>query len=84
MKYLLDKGFIRPSISLWGAPGLFIKKKDGSLKTFIDYRQLNKTTIKNKYSIPRIDDLFCHLQDARHFSMIDLRLSYHQVRLRVI
>ena len=58
LKDLLDKGFIRPSISPWGAPILFVKKKDGSLRICIDYRQLNKVTIKNKYPIPRIGDLF--------------------------
>ena len=56
LKHLLDKGFIRPSISPWGAPLLFVRKKDGSLKMCIDYRKLNKVTIKNKYSIPKIDD----------------------------
>ena len=62
MKYLLDKGFIRPSISPWGAPELFVKKKDGSLKMRIDYRQLNKVTIKKKYLIPRIDDLLTNFK----------------------
>ena len=61
LKELLDKGFIRPSTSPWGALVLFVKKKDGSLRFCIDYRQLNKVTIKNKYSLPRIDDLFDHL-----------------------
>ena len=61
LKDLLDKGFIRPSFSPWGAPILFVKKKDGSLRLCIDYRQLNKVTIKNKYPIPRIDDLFDQL-----------------------
>ena len=58
LKELLDKGFIRPSTSPWGAPVLFVKKKDGSLRLCIDYRQLNKVTTKNKYPLPRIDDLF--------------------------
>ena len=58
---LLDKGFIRPSVSPWGAPVLFVKKKDGSLRLCIDYRQLNKVTVKNKYPLPRIDDLFDQL-----------------------
>ena len=75
LKDLLDKGFIRPSISLWGAPLLFVKKKHGSLRMCIDYRQLNKVTIKNKYPIPMINDLFEKLQGARHFSKIDLRSS---------
>ena len=67
LKDLLDKGFIRPSISPWGEPILFVKKKDGSFRMCIDYRQLNKVTIKNKYPIPRIDDLFDQLQGASHF-----------------
>ena len=58
LQELLSKGFIRPSASPWGAPVLFVKKKDGSFRMCIDYRQLNKVTIKNKYHIPRIDDLF--------------------------
>ncbi|KAL5787001.1 hypothetical protein ACOSP7_003950 [Xanthoceras sorbifolium] len=58
LQELLDKGFIRPSVSPWGAPVLFVKKKDGSLRLCIDYRQLNKLTVKNKYPLPRIDDLF--------------------------
>ncbi|KAH0682737.1 hypothetical protein KY285_020250 [Solanum tuberosum] len=82
LKDLLDKGFIRPSISPWSAPVLFVKKKDGSLRMCIDYRQLNKVTIKNKYPIPRIDDLFDQLQGASHFSKIDLRSGYHQLRVR--
>ncbi|KAH0709559.1 hypothetical protein KY284_010986 [Solanum tuberosum] len=73
LKDLLDKGFIRASISPWGAPVFFVKKKDGSLRMCIDYRQLNKITIKNKYPIPRIDDLFNQLQGASHFSKMDLR-----------
>src|SRR5687767_907514 len=82
LKDLLDKGFIRPSISPWGAPVLFVRKKDGTLRMCIDYRQLNKVTIKNKYPIPRIDDLFDQLQGASHFSKIDLRSGYHQLRVR--
>ena len=62
LQELLDKGFIRPSISPWGAPVLFVKKKDGKLRLCIDYRELNKATIKNKYPFPRIDDLFDQLQ----------------------
>ena len=64
LKELLDKGFIRPSTSPWGAPVLFVKKKDDSLRLYIDYRQLNKVTIKNKYPLPRINDLFDQLQGA--------------------
>ena len=82
LKDLLDKGFIRTSISPLGAPVFFVKKKDGSLRMCIDYRQLNKVTIKNKYSIPRIDDLFDQLHGASHFSKIDLRSRYHQLRVR--
>ena len=82
LKELLDKGFIRPSISPWGAPVLFVRKKDGSLRMCIDYRLFNKVTIKNKYPIPRIDDLFDQLQGARHFTKIDLRSGYHQLRVR--
>ena len=79
---LLDKGFIRPSVSPWGAPVLFVKKKDGTLRLCIDYRQLNKVTIKNKYPLPRIDDLFDQLQGAQYFSKIDLRSGYHQLKIR--
>ena len=61
---LLDKGFICPSASPWGAPILFVKKKDGSMRLCIDYRELNRVTIKNKYLLPRIDDLFAQLQGA--------------------
>ena len=82
LKDLLDKGFIRPSISPWGAPVLFVKKKDGSLRMCIDYRQLNKVTIKNKNPIPKIDDLFDQLQGVIHFSKIDLISGYHQLRIR--
>ena len=79
---LFEKGFIQPSTSLWGAPVLFVKKKDGSLRLCIDYRQLNKVTIKNKYPLSRIDDLFDQLQGAQYFSKIDLRSGYHQLRIR--
>ncbi|KAH0738661.1 hypothetical protein KY290_037366 [Solanum tuberosum] len=82
LKDLLEKGFIRPSVSPWGAPVLFVRKKDGSLRMCIDYRQLNKVTIKNKYPLPRIDDLFDQLQGATCFSKIDLRSGYHQLRVR--
>ena len=82
LKDLLDKGFIRPSISPWGAPMLFVRKKAGSLRMCIDYRQLNKVTIKNKNPIPKIDDLFDQLQGASHFSKIDLRSGYHELRAR--
>ena len=82
LRELLEKGFIRPSTSPWGAPVLFVRKKDGSLRMCIDYRQLNKVTIKNRYPLPRIDDLFDQLQGAKCFSKIDLRSGYHQVRVR--
>ena len=82
LQELLDKGFIKPSTSLWGAPVLFVKKKDGTLRLCIDYRELNKVTIKNKYPLPRIDDLFDQLQGAQYFSKIDLRSGYHQLRIR--
>ncbi|XP_070022110.1 uncharacterized protein [Nicotiana sylvestris] len=77
LEKLLSKGFIRPSVSLWGAPVLFMKKKDGTMGMCIDYRQLNKATIKNKYLLPHIDDLFNQLQGAKVFSKIDLRSGYH-------
>ena len=82
LQELLSKGFIRPSASPWGAPVLFVKKKDGSFRMCIDYRQLNKVTIKNKYPIPRIDNLFDQLQGACVFSKIDLRSGYHQLKIR--
>ncbi|KAH0713639.1 hypothetical protein KY289_009598 [Solanum tuberosum] len=82
LKDLLDKGFIRPTASPWGALVFFVRKKDGSLRMCIDYRQLNKATIKNKYPLPRIDDLFDQLQGAKCFSKIDLRSGYHQIRVR--
>ena len=79
---LVDRGFIRPSVSPWGAPILFVKKKDGSLRLCVDYRQLNKVTIKNKYPLPRIDDLFDQLQGASVFSKINLRSGYHQLKIK--
>ncbi|KAL0554222.1 hypothetical protein IC582_008139 [Cucumis melo] len=82
LQELLDKGFIRPSVSPWRAPVLFVKKKDGSMRLCIDYRELNKVTVKNRYPLPRIDDLFDQLQGATVFSKIDLRSGYHQLRIR--
>ncbi|KAL0551924.1 hypothetical protein IC582_011017 [Cucumis melo] len=82
LQELLDKGFIRPSVSPWGAPVLFVKKKDGSMRLCIDYRELNKVTVKNRYPLPRIDDLFDKLQGATVFSKIDLRSGYHQLRIK--
>ena len=75
-------GFIRPSFSPSGAPVLFVKKKDGSLRMCIDYRELNKLTIKNKYLLPRIGDSFDQLQGNTVFSEIDLRSGYHQLRIK--
>ncbi|KAL0403807.1 UNVERIFIED_CONTAM: Transposon Ty3-I Gag-Pol polyprotein [Sesamum radiatum] len=82
LQELMDKKLIRPSVSPWGAPVLFVKKKDGSLRLCIDYRELNKLTIKNKYPLPRIDDLFDQLKGAQVFSKIDLRSGYHQLRIK--
>ncbi|KAI3821589.1 hypothetical protein L1987_09158 [Smallanthus sonchifolius] len=82
LQELLDKGFIRPSSSPWGAPVLFVKKKDGTFRICIDYRELNKVTIKNRYPLPRIDDLFDQLQGSSFYSKIYLRSGYHQLRVR--
>ena len=79
---MLDKKMIRPSISPWGAPVLFVRKKDGNMRLCIDYRMLNKVTIKNRYLLPRIDDLFDQMKGAILFSKIDLRLGYHQLRIK--
>ncbi|GKB01522.1 putative reverse transcriptase domain-containing protein [Tanacetum coccineum] len=81
LKELQDKGFIRPSSSPWGASVLFVKKKDDSFKMCIDYKELNKLTIKNRYPLSRIDDLFDQLQVSQFFSKIDLRSGYHQLRV---
>ncbi|GJS11874.1 putative reverse transcriptase domain-containing protein [Tanacetum coccineum] len=81
LKELQDKGFIRPSSSPWGAPVLFVKKKDGSFRMCINYRELNKLTIKNHYPLPRIEDLFDQLQGSQYFSKIDIRSGYHQLRV---
>ena len=82
LQELLDKGFMRPSTSPWGAPVLFAKKKDKTLRLCIDYRQLNRVTIKNRYPLSRIDDLLDQLRAARVYSKIDLRTGYHQLRAR--
>ncbi|KAI3696894.1 hypothetical protein L6452_29499 [Arctium lappa] len=82
LQELFEKGFIRPSSSPWGAPVLFVKKKDGTMRMCIDYRELNKATVKNRYPLPRIDDLFDQLQGAGCFSKVDLRSGYHQVKVR--
>nr|GEX19530.1 putative reverse transcriptase domain-containing protein [Tanacetum cinerariifolium] len=82
LKELSEKGFIRPSSLPWGAPMLFVKKKDRSFRMYIDYRELNKLTVKNRYPLPRIDDLFDQLQGSSVYSKIDLRSGYHQLRIR--
>ncbi|GKF95375.1 putative reverse transcriptase domain-containing protein, partial [Tanacetum coccineum] len=81
LQELFDKGFIRPNSSPWGAPVLFVKKNDGSFRMCIDYRELNKLTVKNRYPL-RIDDLFDQLQGSSVYSKIDQRSGYHQLRVR--
>ncbi|GKB07362.1 putative nucleotidyltransferase, ribonuclease H [Tanacetum coccineum] len=81
LQELLSKGLIRPSSSSWGAPTLFVKKKDRSIRMCIDYRELNKLTIKNRYLLPQIDDLFDQLHSAKYFSKIDLQSGYHQLKV---
>jgi hypothetical protein len=82
LEEVLKKGYIWPSVSPWGSPVLFVRKKDGTLSLCIDFRQLNKVNVKNKYPLPRIDDLFDQLKDAKIFSKIDLKSGYHQVRIK--
>ncbi|GJV19419.1 putative reverse transcriptase domain-containing protein [Tanacetum coccineum] len=82
LQELQDKGYIRPSYSPWRAPVLFVKKKDGSFCMCMDYRELKKLTIKNRYPLPKIDDLFDQLQGACYFSKIDLQSGYHQLRVQ--
>jgi len=82
LEELLDKKFVRPSVSPWGAPVLLVKKKDGNMRLCIDYWQLNKVTIKNRYPVSRIEDLMDQLVGARVFSKIDLRLVYHQIKVK--
>ena len=84
LQELLDKGFIRPSVSPWGAPVLFVKKKDGTLWMCIDYQQINKVAVKNKYLLPRIEDLFDQLKGADVFSKIDLRSRYYHLRVKEV
>jgi uncharacterized protein YjhX (UPF0386 family) len=79
---LLEKGFIRPSASPWGSLALFVPKKDGTQHLCVDYRALNVVTIKNKYPLPRIDNLMDQLRQAKFFSKIDLRSGYHQMKIR--
>jgi hypothetical protein len=83
IKELLSKGFIRPSSLPWGAPTLFVDKKDGSRRMCVDYRSLNKVTIKNKYPLPRIEDLFYQMREVKVLSKIDLRSGYHQLKIRM-
>ena len=82
LSLLLEKGLVRPSVSPWGAPVLFAPKKDGGLRMCLDYRALNKLTVKNKCPIPRIDEIFDRLQGAQHFTSLDLRSGYYQIRMR--
>ena len=82
IQQLLDKGFIRPSTSPWGASVLFANKKDKTLRLCEDYRQLNRVTIKNQYPLPMINDLFNQLRGVHVYSKIDLHISYHQLRIR--
>nr|GFA37364.1 putative reverse transcriptase domain-containing protein [Tanacetum cinerariifolium] len=82
LQELADRGLIHPSTSPWGAPIIFVKKKDESFRMFIDYHKLNKLTVKNRYPLPRIDDLFDQLQGSSVYSKIDLRSGYHQLRVR--
>jgi hypothetical protein len=79
LQELLDKGYVRPSASPWGAPIIFVPKKDGTQRMCMDYYSLNEVTINNKYPLPRIDDLFDQLKGACDFSKIDLRPGYHQL-----
>ena len=81
MEEMVNKGFVKPGTSPWGAPVLFVKKNDGSMRLCIDYRELIKVTIRNQYPLPRIDDLFDQLQGAKVFFKIDLRSGYHQLRV---
>eukprot|EP00253_Pinus_taeda_P020650 PITA_20650 len=82
LQELLDKHYILPNVSPWGAPVLFVKKKDGTLRMCIDYRQLKKMTIKNKYPLPRIDELFDQVKGAIVFFKIDLCSGYHQIKIK--
>ena len=82
LEELLEKGFICPSSSPWGCPAIFVKKKDGTLRMYVDYHPLNAVIIKNKYHLPRIDTLFDQLAGAKLFSKIYLRSGYHQIKIR--
>jgi hypothetical protein len=81
MQELLEKRFIHPSLSQWGAPAIFVLKKDGTQRLYVDYHALNEVTVKNGYLLPRIDDLFDQLRGVCMFSKIDLRLGYYQLRI---
>jgi hypothetical protein len=82
IKELLEKGFIHPSSSLWRAPMIFVPKKDGTRRLCVDYHALNEVTVKNKYPLPRIDDLFDELYGACVFSKVNLQSGYHQLKVR--
>ena len=82
LQELLDRGYIKPSVSPWVAPFLFVNKKDGTLRLCIEYRQLNKVTIKNKYHLPQINDFFDQVGGEKVFSKLDLRSGYHQIRIK--
>jgi RNase H-like domain found in reverse transcriptase/Reverse transcriptase (RNA-dependent DNA polymerase)/Integrase zinc binding domain len=82
LKNLMNKGFIRPSVSPFGAPVLFVHKKEGTLRLCVDYRALNKNTIKNRYPLPRIEDLMDRLGGSCFFTKIDLHSGYHQIRIK--
>ena len=82
LQELLEKGFTKPSASPWGAPVLFVKKKDGSMQLCIDYRELNKVIIQNRHPLLRTDDIFDQVQCAPIFSKIDLQIGYHELRIR--
>jgi hypothetical protein len=82
LSILLEKGLVRPSVSPWGAPVLFAPKKDGGLRMCLEYRALNKLTVKNKCPIPRIDEIFDRLQGAQNFTSLDLRSGYYQILMR--
>jgi len=84
LQELLDMGFIQASNSPWGEPVLFVRMKDGTHRLCIDYRQLNKIAMKNKYLLPHIDDLFDQLKGARAFSNIDMRLGYYQMKIKEV
>jgi hypothetical protein len=79
---MLSKGLICPSASPWGSPVLFVDKRDGTIRLCVDYRKLNEVTIKNKYPLPKIEDLFDQLNGAKVFSKIDLHTGYHQLKVR--